>query len=195
MGAPPARRRLPGWSRVDRRAVLRSAGPGEDGAADPLTSRSLEGCQLLGIVRRAEVLDVTGSALGGVHDLDRSRSRGRLDRAHLCRRRRLRDRLVRKSIHPNTQTGRSQPCTSRQAEIVARVRLQYWPCAGREMSSRCSTSRGSATGRGWAPRASAGSSGLAITLAIRCSPDMTQMPTMTPDLTPGDAHDVPVGTG
>jgi hypothetical protein len=92
------------------------------GLADPLTSRSLEGRQILGIVRRAEELDVTGSALGGLQRSDRSRSSGRLDRAHLRHRRRLRARSVRKSIHPDTQTGRSQPCTSRQAEIVARVR-------------------------------------------------------------------------
>ena len=36
---------------------------------------------------------------------------------------------------------------------------------------------------------------MAIILAIRSSPDMAQMPTMTADLTPLDAQDVLVGTG
>lgn len=54
------------------------------------------------------MLDVTRTTLGGVHDLDRGRSRGRLDRPHVDHQRRLRARLVHKSDDPPTQTRRSQ---------------------------------------------------------------------------------------
>ena len=43
--------------------------------------------------------------------------------------------------------------------------------------------------------AAVGRNGLAIILAIRCNPDMAQMPAMTADRTPRDAQDVLVGTG
>jgi len=117
------RLRAPGVS-IRLQAQIELALPGRQ----PLPRRGLQQLHPGVVMRRPQMVDLAGTAAGGIHDLHRRGARGRLHRpqigGHPLTLRPAASRLVRKSQTSRRQTCRSMLQSSRTSVIVIKVGLQ-----------------------------------------------------------------------